>query len=131
MGIEKINPDGLAPPAGYSHVAVATGTKRVYLAGQVGTGPDGTVAGPDLASQTAQAFRNVETALAAAGAGWDDVAKMTVYIVQFDDEQAGHFFAGIGEVFGDAMPVTATTLIGVHSLYQPELLVEIEVIAEI
>ena len=46
-------------------------------------------------------------------------------------EPRRHRFAGIGEVFGGAMPVTATTLIGVHSLYQPELLVEIEVVAEV
>jgi enamine deaminase RidA (YjgF/YER057c/UK114 family) len=131
MSVEKINPPGLAAPAGYAHVAVAEGTKRVYIAGQVGTGPDGEVVGPDLTSQTAQAFRNVGTALEAAGATWDDVVKLSYLIVDYDAAKGGEFFAGIGEAFGDAMPITAATLIGVQALYQPELLIEIEAIAEI
>lgn len=131
MTIQKIDPDGLAEPAGYAHVTVADGTRRVYIAGQVGVGPDGAVVGADLTSQTAQAFENVATALGAAGAGWDDVAKMTIYIVDYGHEQGEQFFAGVGRVFPDGMPTTAATLIGVQSLYQPDLLIEIEVIAEI
>ena len=70
MAIEKINPAGLHEPEGYTQVVVATGTKRVYVAGQVGVKAEGGVAGTDLASQTSQAFENVRLALAAAGAGW-------------------------------------------------------------
>ncbi len=131
MSIEKINPSGLVDPAGYSHVVVATGTKRVYVAGQTGVGPDGTLAGADLASQTAQALRNVGTALEAGGATWDDVAKMTILVVGYETSMGEALFTGIGEVFGDAMPVPATTLHGVQSLFEPEFLVEIEVIAEV
>lgn len=131
MSIEKINPDELAEPAGYAHIVVAEGTRRVYVAGQVGVGPDGKVVGPDLTSQTEQAFRNVTTALAAGGAGWDDVVKMTILIVGYDQAKGAEFFAGIAQAFDTGMPTTAATLIGVHSLYQPELLVEIEVVAEV
>lgn len=131
MSIEKINPPGLAEPAGYSHVVVAERSKTIHLAGQVGVGPDGAVAGDDLASQTAQAFRNVGIALEAAGAGWDDVVKMVVYIVGYDAEKASEFFAGIGQAFGGGMPSTATTLIGVASLFQPEFLIEIDATAAI
>jgi len=131
MSIDKINPPGLMDPVGYSQVVVATGTKRVYVAGQTGVGPDGTVAGPDLASQTAQALRNVGTALEAGGATWDDVAKMTILIVGYEPSMADALFTGVGEVFGEAMPVPATTLHGVQSLFEPEFLVEIEVIAEL
>ena len=131
MSIEKINPPTLMEPAGYSHVVVATGTKRVYIAGQTGVGPDGVVVGPDLTSQTAQALRNVGSALEAGGATWDDVAKMTVLIVGFEPSMADAFFTGIGEVFGEAMPVPAATLHGVHSLFEPEFLVEIEAVAEL
>jgi enamine deaminase RidA (YjgF/YER057c/UK114 family) len=131
MSIQKINPPTLMEPAGYSHVVVATGTKRVYVAGQTGVGPDGVVVGPDLASQTAQALRNVGTALEAGGATWDDVAKMTILVVGYESSMADALFTGVGEVFGDAMPDVATTLHGVHSLFEPEFLVEIEATAEL
>ena len=41
MSTEKINPPELVEPAGYAHVVVATGTRRVYVAGQTGIGSDG------------------------------------------------------------------------------------------
>jgi enamine deaminase RidA (YjgF/YER057c/UK114 family) len=118
-------------PAGYRHVVVATGTKRVYVAGQTGVGSDGALAGDDLASQTAQAFRNVGTALEAGGATWDDVVKMTILVVGYEPSMSGALFTGIGEVFGDAMPLAATTLHGVQSLFEPQFLVEVDAIAEI
>jgi enamine deaminase RidA (YjgF/YER057c/UK114 family) len=131
MGLQKINPSALTEPVGYSHVVVAAGTQRVYIAGQTGVGPDGVVVGTDLASQTAQALRNVGTALEAAGATWDDVAKMTILVVGYEPSMAEALFGGVGEVFGDAMPTAAATLHGVHSLFEPEYLVEIETIAEL
>ena len=130
MSIQKINPPELVEPGGYAHVVVATGTTRVYVAGQTGVGPDGTVVGDDLASQTAQAIRTVGTALAAGGAGWDDVVQMTIQVVGYEPSMAEALFAGVGEVFGDAMPTAATTLHGVHSLFEPDHLVEIGVVAE-
>ncbi len=130
MSIQRINPPDLAPAVGYDHVVVATGTTRVYVAGQTGIGPDGVVVGDDLASQTAQAVRNVGIALSAAGAGWDDVVKMTVLIVGFEPSMAEGMFAGLAEVFGDDIPTAAATLHGVQSLFEPEFLVEIDVIAE-
>ncbi len=130
MSIQRINPPELAPPQGYDHVVVATGTTRVYVAGQTGIGPDGRVVGDDLASQTAQALRNVGTALAAADAGWEHVVKMTVLIVGFEPSMAEGLFAGLGAAFGDDIPTTATTLHGVQSLFEPDFLVEIDVVAE-
>ena len=131
MSLEKINPSALTEPVGYSHVVVASGTKRVYVAGQTGVGPDGAVVGADLASQTAQALRNVGTALEAAGATWDDVAKMTILVVGYEPSMADALFAGVGDVFGDSMPTAATTLHGVQLLFEADLLVEIEAIAEL
>jgi len=131
MAIEKINPPELAEPAGYAHVVVASGTRRVYIAGQTGVGTDGVVVGSDLASQTAQALRNVGTALSAGGATWDDVVKMNVLIVGYEPSMAEGLFGGIGEVFGENMPVAAATLYGVQSLFEPDHLVEIDVVAEV
>lgn len=130
MSIEKINPPDLAEPMGYSQVVVATGTTRVYVAGQTGVGPDGVVVGPDLASQTSQALRNVTSALEAGGATWADVAKMTILIVGYEPNMGGALFAGMSDAFGGEVPTPATTLHGVQSLFRPELLVEIEVVAE-
>ena len=111
MGNEKINPAGLVEPPGYSHVVVATSTRRVYIAGQTGVGADGAVVGTDLASQTAQAFRNVAIALAAGGVTWDDVVKMNILVVGYEPSMAEAIFAGVGEVFGENMPAPAATLV--------------------
>lgn len=131
MTVDKINPPELIEPAGYAHVVVATGTRRVYIAGQTGVGADGVVVGDDLASQTAQALRNVATALAAGGAGWDDVVKLNILIVGYESSMAEALFTGIGEVFGEDMPATAATLYGVQSLFEPDHLVEIDATAEL
>lgn len=131
MSIEKINPAGLHEPEGYTHVAVAQGTTRVYIAGQVGLGADDTVVGADLTSQTSQAFENVRLALAAAGAGWEHVVKLTIYVVDFDEAKMAEFGAGMGAAMEAGMTPTAATLVGVQALYRPDLLVEIEAIAEL
>jgi enamine deaminase RidA (YjgF/YER057c/UK114 family) len=132
MSIELINPEGLVTPQGYTHVAVATGTRTVYLAGQVGQDVDGTVVGPgDLAAQTAQAFRNVATALAAAGATFADVAKTTLYLVDWTPDKMGPLFEGFGQAAAELGlgPPGPTTLIGVAALASPDLLIEVEVTA--
>src|SRR2546430_1772791 len=81
--IEFTTPDTLPPAAGYSHVAaIAPGSRLVWTAGQVPLDADGTPApAGDWAAQTRQALRNVGAALAAAGATWDDVFKLTFYVV--------------------------------------------------
>jgi enamine deaminase RidA (YjgF/YER057c/UK114 family) len=131
MTIEKINPEGLAEPEGYTQVVVAQATKRVYIAGQVGVGADHVVVGTDLTSQAARAFENVGIALEAAGAGWEHVAKWTGHIVDLDEAKMGEFFAGMGQAMERGLTPTAATLIGVQALYQPDLLIEIAAIAEI
>ncbi len=131
MPIEKINPPELVEPLGYAHTLIATGTRRVYVAGQTGVDATGAVVGDDLASQTAQALRNVGVALAAGGASWEHVARMNILIVGYEPAMAEGLFAGVGEVFGEEMPIAATTLYGVQSLFEPEHLVEIDCIAEV
>ncbi len=126
MAIELINPAGLVEPQGYTQVAVATGSRMVFVAGQVGQDAEGKVVG-DLAAQTAQALRNVGTALAGAGATYADVAKTTVYVVDWRPEKMADLVAGLSSAeMGRPGP---TTLIGVSALADPDLLVEIDVIA--
>lgn len=132
MPVQLMNPEGLPQPDLYRQVAVATGTRTVYLAGQVARGADGEAVGAgDLAAQVEQALANVVTALAAAGATFDDVAKLTVYVVDWTPDKMAALGDGVGRVAARSGidPVRPITLIGVAALGEPDLLVEIEAIA--
>jgi enamine deaminase RidA (YjgF/YER057c/UK114 family) len=131
MSVERINPPELQEPQGFVHVSVAQGSKLVFLAGQVGTRQDGTVAGDDLTAQTAQALRNVKAGLDAAGATLDDVVKSTLYIVDWRPEKFEQLMAGVMEAAGDigGAPISSSTLISVQGLFDPAYQIEIDVTA--
>ncbi len=77
---ELVNPPELHPAPGFSHVAIASGTRVVHIAGQVALDRQfGIVGGDDLGEQTKAAMRNVELAMQAAGVGWDDIVRRTIY----------------------------------------------------
>jgi enamine deaminase RidA (YjgF/YER057c/UK114 family) len=132
MTIELLNPDGLPKPDVYRQVAIATGTKLVFLAGQVARDADGVPVGAgDLAAQVEQALRNIVTGVTAAGGSFADIAKLTIYVVDWtpDKEPAlGEGFARAAASLG-IDPRKAATLIGVTALAEPDLLVEIEATA--
>ena len=67
MPSERINPAELGPPSGFSHAVSVTADRMVFLAGQLGAGPDGTIVPGGIAAQFEQALANVLTALTAAG----------------------------------------------------------------
>ncbi|WP_231946686.1 RidA family protein [Auraticoccus monumenti] len=127
-----IDPPELPVSPFYRQVAVASGSRTVYLAGQVARTADGSPVGPgDLAAQVAQAYRNVGAALAAAGATFADVAKLTVYVVGWSPDMLPALGEGVSrvaaELGGDvSRPIT---LLGVASLGEPDLLVEVEAVA--
>ncbi len=123
--------EGLAPIPGSAISTIATGSKILYLSGQTGQVADGSVAGADFKSQASQAMRNIKTALAANGASLADVAKIIFYIVDWNMEKLGPLMESAIEVFGEEFPVTATTLIGVAALFEPDYLIEIDVTAVI
>ncbi|NEY33392.1 RidA family protein [Streptomyces sp. PRKS01-65] len=79
MTAERRNPAGLAPPAGFSHAVVATGSRIVFLAGQTALDAGGEITGDTLPEQFAQALGNLLTALRAAGGTPADLARVTVY----------------------------------------------------
>lgn len=132
MPIELLNPDGLPKPDVYAQVAVATGSRTVYVAGQVARTADGEPVGPgDLAAQTEQAFLNVATAVEVAGGTFADIAKLTVYVVDWSPEKMAELGAGAlraAEAAG-VDPVRPITLIGVAALGEPDMLIEIEAVA--
>jgi enamine deaminase RidA (YjgF/YER057c/UK114 family) len=129
MSVQVFNPPGIVEPQGYAHVAVAAGSRTVYLAGQVGQDEHGTPA-DGLAAQTAQALTNVSIALGAAGATFAEVVKTTIYVVDWRPEKLAELFEGWGRVAGElGIDPRPTTVIGVVALTAPDLLVEFDVTA--
>ncbi|WP_371744093.1 RidA family protein [Mycobacterium sp. DL592] len=95
MPVTLINPDGLPEVGLYQQVAVASGTRLVFIAGQVARTAEGAAVGVgDLAAQVEQCYRNLGTALAAAGATFDDVVKLTVYLVDWTPDKMEPFTHG-------------------------------------
>ena len=128
MTLELINPAELSTPASYTHVVTATGSRLVFVAGQVADDAQGNVVGPgDLAAQARQAFANVGRALAAAGTAPQQVTKITIYVVHHQPEYLPDISAARIAIFGDHKP--ADTLVGVETLAEPEYLIEVEAIA--
>lgn len=128
MTLELINPDELHTPMSYTHVVAATGSRLVFIAGQVAEDAAGNLIGSgDLAAQAHQAFANVGRALAAAGAGPQQVTKITIYVVGHRPEYLPDISKARIAVFGDHKP--ADTLIGVETLFEPGYLIEVDAIA--
>jgi enamine deaminase RidA (YjgF/YER057c/UK114 family) len=132
MPVELLNPEGLPVPDVYFQIGVATGTRTVYISGQVARTADGTPVGPgDLAAQVEQAYLNIGTALRGVGGSFNDVAKLTVYIVDWTPDKLEALAEGVARAAGQlgANPIRPTTLLGVAALAEPDLLVEVEAIA--
>ncbi len=133
MAVSLINPDGHVQVPLYHHVAVATGSRQVHIAGQVAWDADGNLVAPgDLAGQVAQVYRNVAKGLEAAGATFDDVVRFTWYAVDWEKEKIGAFTAGVEQAAREfQLSTPPAALIGVSILYEPGILVEAEVTAVI
>jgi enamine deaminase RidA (YjgF/YER057c/UK114 family) len=132
MPVELIDPEGLPKSDAYVQVGVATGSRTVYVSGQVARTAEGEPVGAgDLAAQVEQAYVNVATALSAAGGSFDDIAKVTVYVVDWDPSKLAALMEGAGRVAArlGSFPVRPMTLIGVAALTEPDLMVEVEAVA--
>ncbi|MFF9685760.1 RidA family protein [Streptomyces sp. NPDC014623] len=134
MAITLTNPEGLPEIDVYRQVSVATGSKLVFVAGQVAWDADGATVGEgDLAAQVEQCYVNAATALRSAGASFDDVAKLNVHVVDWTPDKMPLLLEGISRASArlGTTPVPPATMLGVAALDIPEHLVEIEVTAVI
>lgn len=123
--LRKFNPTGVSAPQFYSHGVEVQPTQRLlFISGQVGIRPDGSVA-EGIAEQTRVAIQNLQAVLAAAQMDVADIVKSTIYLT---DESLFEGFAAAGAPLVSSPP-PATTLVYVKALASPALLVEIEAIA--
>jgi 2-iminobutanoate/2-iminopropanoate deaminase len=123
--IERVSPAGVPSPRGPYSPAVKAGG-FIYVSGQISVDPatDKAHLG-DVATETRQVLKNIETNLAACGATMADVVRCTVYLTNIADFAAMN--AVYAEFFGNAKP--ARTTIGVASLPLAGAKVEIDAIA--
>jgi len=127
--ITYINPEGLIKTPAFSQAVMTEGSgKTIYIGGQNAIDVKGNLIGKGSVSlQAEQAMRNVQTALAAAGATFKDVIKMNIYILQ--GQNAIEAFKASQPFIKDRSQPPAITGIFVAGLANPEYLIEIEAIA--
>jgi enamine deaminase RidA (YjgF/YER057c/UK114 family) len=124
--IQRVNPDGMMKSPAFSQAIITEGSgKTVYIGGQNAVNEKNEIVGKgDLARQTEQAMTNVQTALEACGATFEQVVKMTIYIVQGQDLMAG--FKASQKFLNTAPTISVVFVAG---LGNPDYLVEIEAVA--
>ena len=132
MAVTTLNPKGLPAVGLYHHVSVATGTRLVSIAGQVAYDAEGRTVGPgSYADQVEQSYLNVATALDAVGATFDDVVRLTMYVVDWSPDTMPLLLEGVARAAARLGTTAAPpfTGIGVSALAAPDLLVELEATA--
>lgn len=132
MAVEALDPPDLPKPYGWRQLAVGTGNRVVFLSGQTPRTADGEPVGMgDLAAQTEQVYLNVATGLRAAGATFDDVLRLTIYVVDWSLDKWEAITAGAERAAAKlgVDVIRPTTLVGVATLAEPDFLIEIEATA--
>jgi len=121
---EEVTVPSLRPPLGHYAQAVRFGD-LVFVTGCTGVTADGQIVADDVVEQTRQVFRNVQVILAAAGASFSDVLKVTTYLTDVGD--APLINPVRQEVFGETRP--ASTLVQISALAVAGAKVEIDLVA--
>jgi enamine deaminase RidA (YjgF/YER057c/UK114 family) len=118
-----IAPDGAPAGRGYSQVVTGRG-RLVVVSGQVAQNAKGELVGPgDPAAQARQVFENLGRCLAEGGAGFDDVVKLTLFVLDVADLPAVR--EARDAVIDTARP-PASSAVQVSALFAPGYLVEVE-----
>jgi reactive intermediate/imine deaminase len=126
MNVHHLNPSTLSAPTGYTHLVQVQGGRTIYIAGQVALDKSGNIVGKgDFIAQTTQVFENLKSALAAAGATFDNLVKVTTFVTDLSQMQALRSIRA--KYYGKNAP--ASTLVQITQLANPDLMIEIEAIA--
>jgi len=124
--VQYLNPPTLSVPTGYTHVVQAHSGRTIYVAGQVAFDKSGNLVGKnDFGAQATQVFENLKHALAAAGATFDNLVKVTTFVT--DMSQITTLRAIRARYYGKNAP--ASTLVEIGKLAHEDLMIEIEAIA--
>lgn len=126
-----VDPEELFSYPGFHQVMVSTGSKTIYIAGQVALEKDMTLVGiGDYQAQTIKAFQNIAIAAKAAGAGPRNIVSSTLYIKGLNPEVAQEIMKAMAmAIDGKPFPAHAFNLVGVDALSDPRVLVEISAVA--
>ena len=129
MGLRFVDPpNGPPPAASYRHLAVVpAGRRLLVLAGQIGNLSDGTIV-EGLEAQYEQALVNINTIVASEGGTSEDIARITVFLVEKPDRLG--FAREVGKKHFPSGP-PAMSWIYVAGLFRPDVKVEIEAIAAV
>ena len=125
--VRFLNPASMPPSFGYTQVVEVTGSKMVYLAGQIAFDLAGNVVGAgDLRAQTQQVFENLKAGLAAAGATFEHVVKLQLFLLDITQIQ---IVRDVRDRYINTQFPPASTAVEVRRLFRDELLIEIDAIA--
>jgi enamine deaminase RidA (YjgF/YER057c/UK114 family) len=128
--LQHINPSELPVSKSYTQVVVvAPGSRMAYISGQVSANTKGEIMHKgNFRAQTTQVYENLKTALAAVGATFADVVKLTTFVVNTDADKIG-IVREVRSQFYTAPNPPASTYVGVQGLYDKDVMIEIEAIA--
>ena len=132
MTFEIRNPEALGRPRGWNNGMLAPAGGRVlFVAGQIGVGPDADGAGATLAAQFGAALANVLCVVEEAGGTVADIGRLTIYVTDMDAYRGSLAEVGAAyrTVFGKHFPAMA--LVAVTELVDPRAVVEVEATAVI
>lgn len=130
MTLTHLQPPGLLEVPGLTQIIVATGTRHVFISGQTPLTEDGTLVGEgDLLAQAKAVFANLLTCLEAVGAEVADLARTTMYVVDYDAAALDAIYTAAFEVFGEDLPSATSTLVGVSALFHEGQRFEVDAIA--
>ncbi len=126
-GVTFLQPDTMATHPTYTNAVVVMGPgKVIYTSGEQGNDKNGKTP-PDIRGQSQQALENIRLALAAAGATFDHVVKINVYMMDLRRDHA--IFSEIKQTFVNKAHPPASTTVQVAQLTREGVLVEVDVVA--
>jgi len=127
--IQHINPDGLVKNPAFSQIVTTQGNgKTIYVGGQDAVNAQGEIVGKaDIAEQTEQVMKNLQTTLSACGATFDNLVKLSIYIIQ--GQNLNSAFQVSQKFFSNVKNPPVISVLIVAGLANPDFLVEIDATA--